>query len=231
MSYSISYSAKTFVRDRWHQTEKSKTPYGDWISRGQLDAIFKYCNHCGDDIISIHFHPLESLLHISGNFDYYNFDLVTELLVNSDAHTISIKKLFCKNENMWPEVMGGPVTGEGGLSCYKKNLEYSSVFSLETAILCFFGLGWKLLPLPMTVPRVDDEVFDKGKGFGKDFEFYRRGPWGRTTGLFKVNRKAASIIIQKYFRGWKARMAYTFNPHTTLGAYYLKRSYDKLIDE
>ena len=54
---------------------------------------------------------------------------------------------------------------------------------------------------------------------------YRCGPWGKTVGTYLVDRVAAATTIQKHYRGWKARMATTFNPTTTIGAYYALRDF------
>ena len=41
-------------------------------------------------------------------------------------------------------------------------------------------------------------------------------------------RQDASTMIQKHFRGWRVQMAITFNPTTTLGAYYVLRDFRML---
>jgi hypothetical protein len=42
-------------------------------------------------------------------------------------------------------------------------------------------------------------------------------------------RVEAAIVIQKHFKGWKTRMEITFNPLTTLGAYYALREFRVII--
>ena len=225
MSYGVSYTKKTY--HKWYQSEKTKTPYEDWISRGMGPVIFKYCEHCNDDILKIYFNPYERLLYIHGDLDYYNYKVVCKLIINNN--TIRIEQIFSKNINIWPEISGGLKTSCGGLSHYKANVNIlRHHFSINFAIERFFGTTWNLI-IPLTVPRISEESFEIAKKYQDDFNFYRTGPWDHTIGIYKLDKEAAAIIIQKYFRGWKVRMQYTYNPNTTLGRYYILKSFKTLI--
>ena len=227
MSYGVSYSKKRYDSQNWYQSEKTKTPYDDWISRGMGPVIFKYCEHCNDDILEIYFNPYERLLYIHGDLDYYDYKLVCKLLINNN--TIKLEQIFCKNINIWPEITRGIKTGCGGLSHYKANMKsLGHDFSINYAIEMFFGTTWNLI-IPLTIPRISDETFEIAKKYEDDFQFYIFGPWGQIISIYKLETVLAAIIIQKYFRGWKVRMQYTYNPNTTLGRYYILKSFKTLI--
>lgn len=231
MSYCISYSPKYHDLNRWYQVEKYKTPYEDWCFKNTLPAIFKYCEHCNDDILKIYLNPFDQILYINGNLDYYTYWFVCKLRIDHHDKTIKIEKLFCKNINHWPEINGklAPKTGGGGMSCYKSNIKLlGDDFSIDYAVEKFFGNTWKVI-IPLTVPKISEETFEIVKKYKEHFDFYRCGPWGKTIGLYMIDQLEAAIIIQKYYRGWKARMTYAYNPNTTLGKYYMLKSFKSMF--
>ena len=120
----------------------------------------------------------------------------------------------------------------GGVSCLKENMSYigeTRVVSFEHAIKLFFGDDWTAV-IPMTCPRISKRDI----ALCRDCDAMVRSlelPWGKSVAMYSSARKDAAVTIQRHFRGWRARMKTTFNPHTRIGAYYALRAFDTCLTE
>ena len=230
MAYCVSYTKKT--GEYFHELYQSRrsSPYDDWRQnrrRRPSVVAFQFAKHWIESDLFVYFQPKERLVSMYLELEYYYFELKATLIIDDVGRTIGIDRLSCKNDNIWPELNGGPKSSLdcGGIALYKKNLRYLLPpydVSMEMAAKLFFGDDWTALPLPLTRPRLDMNV-STSREMRTFFDDHPTGPWRQTIGKFVPDEDASAIVIQKCFRGWRARMVYAFNPHTTLGRYYALR--------
>ncbi len=218
--FSKSYSAE-------HIYQSSKvTPYDDCKMHKKMDCIFTYFEHLeSEDNIELYFLPNKNLAYINQSLEYYNFEVIAELQINDFNNTLGFNSIYCSYDDFWPGMYSNAPfpskrAGTGGISVYKKHLfEFlEEPISLDFFINKFFGSSWSSLKLPLTLPKTSSILIDlaneiKCHNYNYSFKTYN------TIGTFSPNRILAAITIQKYFRGWKARMKYRFNPNNQLGLY------------
>ena len=236
MSFCKSYNK---MHGYWREGHQScaNSPYIDWSlnkKRRPATVVFQYAKHWIDSDMFVYYQPSEQLVSIYLELDYYSFELKATLKINDIDRTIDIDRIHCECFNAWPELNGLPASGcdgrcenrSGGMALYKKNLQDllpTYDISMEHVATLFFGPDWKVKALPLTRPKLaDDTSRDDMRLF---FDDYRFGPWARLIGKFVPDEDASAIIIQKCFRGWIARLKYSFNPNTTLGKYYALKKF------
>ena len=207
-------------------------PWDDWILQGRpAEVIFQYAEHAIEDCMHVYFMPQQSIVYTRMSMEYDDVWLVIEIRVDEVARTLSVERLLSETEIQWPEMCPGmPLTGTGGIAHLKRISACLrvDVLSLDFAARKFFGPTWSALALPLTRPRVPDELVALAKGCPARLGDYNKGPWRRTVGTFFTSfrdRQGAATTIQKHFRGWRIRMRTTFNPHTKLGGYYARRGF------
>lgn len=223
MPYGVSYTSS-------YRKYKSctRTPYDDWINKNKPEVVFKYSTHGMDEYAHIYFEPMKNLITIEADMEYYYFEVKFTIKIDDEKKKLEIDRFFCKSDNFWPEMFtdGTPNSGSGGISWYKKNIAFLPDFlSLENAIDTFFGSEWKI-QIPLTRPLLSDT---KEVSYDDYFDNYRCGPWDHTIGIFVLNKNEAATIIQKYYRGWRVRMKYRYDPETRLGKYVINKMFKELI--
>ena len=225
MSYSISYSPRKYYKMRWHSCTKA-TPYDDWVARGrQGDAIFTYSAQFFCNTTRYYFMPAERLVYMSFD-DYYHrcVTVVATILIDDRAKTIEIDRLQCARSKH------GYV---GGIAYYKSTLEVltqmSAHLTFDLITEKFFAPNWTVNTLPLARPKIQPELVDLAEACPNKMGDCWFGPWSETVGTYLVHRNVAATVIQKHYRGWKVRMATTFNPTTAIGAYYALRDFRCLV--
>ena len=233
MAHCVSYAKPT---DSLYRS-CAASPYDDWRRhrrRRPSVVVFQHERHWIDSDMYIYFQPVERRVCIYLAMDYFSFEMKATLAIDDVGRTIGVDRIYCENDNFWPELNGqskATPVGGGGIAVYKRNLQYLSPcydVSLENVAALFFGGGWTALPLPMTRPRLPRDVSTQAEMM-RFFDDYAKGPWHATIGKFVPDEDASAVVIQKCFRGWRARRAYAFDPHTTLGKYYALRLFSDMI--
>jgi hypothetical protein len=205
------------------------------VRRGRCaDAIFKYAEHQCDDVLYVHFVPGERVIHVEFIMEYCNIDAVFEFDAADDSKTVHILRVLCKTRNFWPEIQNFPKQDRcdsGGVRWYRRHADLLDDIELETLVRRFFGEAWRLGPLPMTLPKPTAEQLAVAAACEQRLGDYHGGPWSRVIGTYFYERERAATAIQKYFRGWRVRMATTFNPDTPIGYLLEMRRFRALVAE
>jgi hypothetical protein len=220
MAFSVSY-------DQLYGKKSKYTPFDDWSRRYGADAIFTYYSHWGTDIHKyMHFMPLEKIMFIEYNGEYYDIDLYVEVDINETNSTVTIRKLLCQTKNYWPKIYTDEVpkvnNDNGGISWYKRHDECFNGISIEEHVERLFGPSWNVI-MPLTVPKPSSDQIDFCKKCREIMSDYQYGPWdhlvGRylTFGKYANKYNSAATVIQKHFRAWRVRFA--IDPNTDLGRY------------
>ena len=232
MARCVSYAKSTgSLRDLFRSCRAS--PYADWSAnrrRRPSVVVFQHARHWIESDMYIYFQPRERRIRVYLQLDYYAFDMTATLAIDVVGRTIGIDHIWCESRNHWPGINGSasPPTSSGGIAVYKKNLQYLMPgydVSLDNVAALFFGDDWKALPLPLTRPRLADDAVCTHADMMRFFDDYTYGPWHATIGKFVPDEDASAVVIQKCFRGWRARRVHRFDPHTTLGRYYALRMF------
>ena len=185
------------------------------------------------------FMPSEQIAYMSLGVEFdCDVSVTAQLRIDDHAKTIEVDRLHCTRYNYWVNGKDGGMNGkdggkDGGIGWYKKQLESMGMdyfVSFEAFAAKFFAPNWTVLKLPLTRPRIAQELVALAKTCHTKMGSYRRGAWGKTVGTYFVHRNAAATTIQKHFRGWRVRMATTFNPTTPIGAYFALRDFRALVD-
>ena len=227
MSYSVSYSPKEFDHQRWYHSAtcaSALAPYDDWVARGRpADTIMTYSiDFCGD-FLRYDFMPFEKMAYMSFDDDRGCHITVTALLRLDDrAKTIEVDRLHCTREDKDKD------KDIGDIEWYKKQLDYTRYVSFVKFAVRFFAPSWTIMKLSITRPHLSPELIALAKTCHAKMG-HPSEPWNKTVGTYFVHRNDAATTIQKHFRGWKVRMATTFNPTTPIGAYFTLRDFRALI--
>jgi hypothetical protein len=200
-----------------------------------MDAIFKYAEHGGDEIvIYVHLMPNEGLMHVYFELEYYYVELFAEIDVDDASLTIRVRRLLCQSRNIWPGMYRGEVpkinNDNGGVQWYKRHVDLFNFdsFSIGDHIKRFYGPGWTVV-VPLTVPKTTVEQQDACKSCEERLGSYRCGPWGRVVGTFFADRHDAAVIIQKHFRAWRVRFA--IDPNTDFGRFLERTRFEQWMRE
>lgn len=233
MSFGVSYS-KDRVCDKWFQSCQS-TPFEDWQARGSiLEAVFQYAAHCEDSMdVRFHFMPGYKFgcIKFYAEFVVMNFELWFEMSFDEECKIVHVERLFCKRENYWQDTTRGLQSGTGGMGFYKKNVEdLGDDIEIASFVGHFFGPEWRVAPLPMTRPKIREDYLVLEAGAFAHYSHYHFGPWFKVVGVYPMEREEAATTIQKMYRGWRARIKYTFNPHTSFGKFLIMREFGKWND-
>jgi hypothetical protein len=165
--------------------------------------------------------------------EYYDIDAVFEFDAEDDSKTVHFRRVLCKTRNLGPEIQNLPNQDcdSGGLSWYKRHADILDDIALETLVRRFFGEAWRPGPLPMTLPKPTAEQLAVAAACEQRLGDYHCGPWSRLIGTYFYERERAATAIQKHFRGWRVRMATTFNPETPIGYLLEMRRFRALVAE
>ena len=197
--------------------------YEDWVSRGcPPDVIFHHAQHSMVAHMHSYFMPAERIVYTHVSLEYYDIHAFVVLYVDEVRRSVGVDKVLCVSENHWLSLNGSaPRSGRGGISWLKRNADVISpdFLSLSFAVRTFFGPQWTVASLPMTRPSVPDDAVERAKDCPRRLGNCKYGPWNRTVGTYFRERIEAATVIQRHFRGWRVRMATTFNPHTRLGRF------------
>lgn len=211
-------------------SDSIKTPYEDWVRYKRLhDAVFYFEYDRQQDTHIAMFWPSKNLIWFLGDYDRntehpYIFDVTIEISIDTSTSSVKVQKLFCScHDNSFRH--STIPHGNGGVSHYKTLVDQYVAFSIQEVIELFFGKEWRVeLPPSTTLPVAENVVEFAKKSIHRvfkeenDYGFVCFEP--HILGHFNPVRDLAATTIQKYFRGWKARMKYAFNPHTRLGRFY-----------
>lgn len=234
MSYGVSFGAKTYDRERWHCCSPRAAPYDDWVARGRPhDAVFQYKEHQGDNVCEYYLMPALGVAYVEAYFEFVvrNLSVVARVEVDVGERSVAVRRVLCERENYWGDDWGGQRpslrSGSGGLSYYRRNVEDLGVcVSLEALVDAFFAPGWTLRPTPLTLPHTPSDLVTLAKTVcPRAIGDYRRGPWGKAVAMYPAEREEAATVVQRFFRGWRVRMAVRFNPHTAFGAWLERREF------
>ena len=164
--------------------------------------------------------PHEGLVRIDVDEDYYDVQLFIHVLVDRETRSVNVGRLWCRSRDWWPKLK----YGEGGIGWYKKQKQKQNLPDYKLSFVdTFFGPGWVAGELPLTRPRVTPEEISACHELA-DRKREERCPWDKVVATYFKDRTDAATIIQKRYRGWKVRLATTFNPNTPLGRFNALRS-------
>jgi hypothetical protein len=115
----------------------------------------------------------------------------------------------------------------GNLNFFRKQLRISGSWPLDDAVKCMFGQSWTAV-IGKGDDTIDTEISSRFRSL-KDMLYPGDGNTG-LYGMYDLSLETnAATKIQAAYRGWKARMRYRFNPHTTLGAYYVIHMFEDIM--
>lgn len=227
----MQYNSVSYDSDDTYKKYSSceKSPFDDWKSKNCCKGtVFMYSNFNLDDLVKIHYIPHEKLFRFNFDFDYFTGEIVGTLDVNIVTKTITITSFICITHNYDDYINGElPDTGKGGIERLNTIQECVETNFMEVFIEEMFGDDWTL-NIPDNIPEISENEIHISHIYEKKI-WCSTGPWNRTIGLYDNREYAeeAAIKIQAAFRGWRERMRYRFNPHTSLGKYYAMKLFLK----
>ena len=207
------------------------------MRRGRpADTLFAFNDHFGPDVFfHLYMRPAERIVNIGADLDYFSFDAFATVVIDPVKRTVTIDRMLCRTDNVWPEIMNrdAPKSGQGGIAWFNANVRFVNErngddASIERLVELFFGCEWTAV-VPLTRPEIgaaDLESAERCRDDRRDAT--TRPPWGHVIAMYSPMRSEAAIVIQRHFRGWRTRMRTAFDPNTRIGAYYALREFRAL---
>lgn len=203
------------------------TPYDHWIACYKPhDATYRYRDH-GMAVEYEHmvFIPSLKMLCVDCDFEYYHSNTVAIIDIDDVQKTLHVTKATTNINNDWPEMNNLPRTQVGGgrllltASLLEENHNFLRVFATH-----MFGHDWEVRINPNAPMASKEEEFE-GITY-LDSALY--GKWGQVVCTVYVDIDDAATIIQKWFRGWQARLKYRFDPTNRLGRFCEEKQFREL---
>ncbi len=201
---------KTYTSSKFKFKSELLTPYADYLQSSQPeDPMFMRKSTYGPSWSNLKYKPADEF--ISLRMQVFGERTEGGLLVSvSEEHKV-INVYFVDHERN--EEREGKFNHHMRVS---KNL-------LNTLLEPFFGteyqfqvdMYWRNKPSPFRVQALKAEFDLLDDTVCSPIVNLTFGYWPRLT------RRLASLVIQKWFKGWSARKAYRYNPYTTLGRHLL----------
>jgi hypothetical protein len=224
MAFSVSYSRKEWVGERYYQSERTLKPYEDWVRRGSpVGALFTYAQCYKDSAtIKLFLRPAERIVHVSVDFEHYDFkhlELCVTFNVDALSRTVTLDRFLCET---W-------TTGDNASSSADVSWVSSfgcDEFSFEHIVKVFLGKEWTcVVPMITTMHRLSKDDLALSRECGHLDRTQPHRPLAKVIAWYSTERHDAAVTIQRHFRGWRVRMTTTFNPHTRIGAFYVLQAF------
>ena len=215
MSVTVGYHRKScfhkFIPSRW-----TLTPFQHWKEMARPDnAIIIHEGHMTCDEYTFALIPGRKLLYVHLLFEYNEMEAVLAYHLDESTKTMFIDACTANSDTFDETIVNLP-SGIGGADLFER--VFTSFFtSLTSLVDSFFGVDWKCELTDDCATRVAQNVFDEIANLTKH-TLMNIGRMNYTIGVYdNTTEEAASSRIAAAFRGWKDRMKYRFDPHTTLG--------------
>ena len=229
------------------------SPHTDWIARCRPRcAAFTYGKNGYPNDTSASawytYMPHDGFIEILLNFPWFEIDALLRIQVDEEAKSVCVIEAMCEryctyadegDEDQWDGNCWF-----GNLNFFRKQLRILGSWPLDDAVKCMFGQSWtavvgegdasiakkvaaRFRPLKnLLCPDNDVNTY-----FGKYIDKYKYKNIKKICGMYDLSLEInAATKIQAAYRGWKARMMYRFDPHTTLGQYYVNHMFREMAD-
>ena len=215
--------------------ERQKSPYETSLAlHPSVEAIFQSTRFYGSEMLHVYLSRNIMVVVCRGRFGTVGPLYATLVLdICEKTSTIRLDKVTA---DKWIVKMK---TGEIFDDIHSTT--YFDVFksTIRFGIKHFFGLDWKLVldrppyelsyslaTLRNQVPARDLQFANTFMNLFKSVELNTCSiPLNKTVGLFRPNKEFAATMIQKWYKGWKIRLAYRFDPSNGLGKLVIMRMF------
>jgi hypothetical protein len=202
-------------------------PYHDWIARGRpRDAAFMYDTCISDQLMTIMLLPHHARVHVILDFEYYNMEATIKYKL--DGMRIILISAHCEwSRNEYKYV--------GGLDMFSEYVEdhMKKEFIFDAIVTHFFLDGWSV-----EMQQDNDSTYTSNQEalierFTDQLDWrYRFKVKFKVIGYYDTTlENACASRIQAAYRGWRVRLAYRFNPMTSLGRFCVDLMFREVLKE
>lgn len=229
MSFSVSYTPIRYQTERHYCSSPTETsPYADWVKRGRPEnTTFRYTHHGWRDVQVFAYMPNNGTLLVINTGGEVQLRAELSLSVDEENMTLYATAASCECRNEGYGTLPNTYVsdfpdGKGGIYMMRKAFAYRHIH-LDLVAHMFFGADWRFALLPLvSLPQVPEALRTAVKE-SSDSMAWVYGPWDKAVALYDRVPDEAATKIQAAFRGWQARMAYRYNPYTSLGRHLVLR--------
>lgn len=201
---------------------KVRTPYEDWVQRGQPDTVAIYYHGVKfvQWTIDYVFLPKQGLMRIEYDYMGSGFCATLKIKVSRKNRTIRTTQAHCSAWNVNQYETGAPV-GTGSFKFLCEVLTYYNSHANDgicyTVAQKLFGSLWYMTRFPAADKHVPSRKIKLVDNWMSKMDRHETAHYA----YYDLSREEAAIKIQAAFRGWRMRMLYRYNPHNALGRFVI----------